>query len=59
MRNNGVLKIVGKRNVHVVTNIGYKLMVKGDRLIPDLRLNLLSTGILDDEGFASHFDQEM
>ena len=57
MGNNEVSKIVGKGDVHVVTNAGYKLMLKGVRHIPDLRLNLLFTGVLDDEGFASHLEQ--
>ena len=59
MRNSGVSKIVGKEYVHVVTNTGYKLLLKGVRHILDLRLNFLSTGILNDEGFASHFEQGM
>lgn len=38
-----------------MTNMGYKLRFKGVQHILDLRLNLLSTGVLDDEGFTSHF----
>lgn len=59
MKNSGVSKIEGKGDVPVVTNMGYKLMLKGVRRILDLRLNLLSTGVLDDEGFTSHFVQGM
>lgn len=30
MRNSGITKVVGHRDVHVVTNMGYKLMLKGN-----------------------------
>lgn len=59
MRNSVVFKIMGQGDLHVVTNTGYKLMLKGVRHIPDSRLNLLSTSILNDEGFASYFAQGM
>lgn len=48
-------RLWGQGDVYVVTNTGYKLMLKGIRHIPDLKLNLLSTGLLDDERFTSHF----
>lgn len=39
----------------MVTNTGYKLMLKGVWHIPDLRLNLLSTSVLNDKGFTPQF----
>lgn len=36
---------------------GYKLMFKNVKHIPDLKINLMSTGVLDDEDFNSHFAQ--
>lgn len=55
MKNNGTSKIVGQCDVHVVTSIGYKLMLKNARDILDLRVKLLSTGVLDDSRFTSYF----
>lgn len=42
MRNNDILKIVGKGDVYVETNDGCKLVLKDVRHVLDLRLNLIS-----------------
>lgn len=55
MGNNGTSKIVGQGDVHVVTIMGYELMLENVRHISDLRINLLSIVLLDDKGFSSHF----
>lgn len=55
MGNSGVSKMVGKGDVCIVTNVGHSLVLKDVRHIPDLRLNLISAGKLDDEGYESLF----
>ncbi|KAF8412926.1 hypothetical protein HHK36_000898 [Tetracentron sinense] len=47
--NSGGLKIVGIGDVHIETHVGHKLVLKDVRHLPDLRLNLISCGKLDDE----------
>lgn len=53
--NSQTSKIVGQDDMHVVRNTGYKLILKNVRHISDLRVSLLSTGVLDDSEFISHF----
>ena len=53
MGNNGVSKIVGIGDICFETNIGNKLVLKDVRHVPDIRLNLISTGKLDDEEFSN------
>ncbi|KAF7129820.1 hypothetical protein RHSIM_Rhsim10G0014000 [Rhododendron simsii] len=55
MGNEGLSKIVGMGNICLETNIGCKLVLKDVRHVPDIRLNLISTGKLDDEGYNNHF----
>jgi transposase InsO family protein len=55
MGNEGVSKIVGMGNVCLETSVGCKLVLKDVRHVPDIRLNLISTGKLDDEGYKNHF----
>ena len=55
--NNGVSKIVGIGDVCLETSIGNKLVLKDVRHVPDIRLNLISTGRLDDEGFKNFFGE--
>ena len=57
MRNSGVSKIVGIGDVCLETSIGNKLVLKDVRHLPDIRLNLISTGKLDDEGFTNSFGE--
>ena len=48
MGNEGASKIV--RDISLETNIDCKLLLKDVRYVPDIRLNLISTGKLDDDG---------
>ena len=57
MGNIGVSKIVGIRDVFLETNIGNKLVLKDVKHGPDIRLNLISTSRLDDEGFTNSFGE--
>ena len=55
MGNEGMSKIVGMRDVCLETNTGCRLVLKDVRHVPDIRLNLISTGKLDDEGYKNQF----
>ncbi|TXG57032.1 hypothetical protein EZV62_018345 [Acer yangbiense] len=55
MGNNGVAKAVGMGDVCLETNNGMMLLLKNVKHIPDIRLNLISAGKLDDEGFCNTF----
>ena len=55
MGNKGASNIVGIGDVKIQTNLGYELLLKDMRHAVDLRLNLLSIGRLDDEGFESRY----
>ncbi|KAF7115099.1 hypothetical protein RHSIM_RhsimUnG0064500 [Rhododendron simsii] len=55
MGNEGVSKIVGMGDVCLETNTGCKLLLKDVRHVPDIRLNLISAGKLDDEGYKNQF----
>ena len=57
MGNKGVSKIVGIGDVFSETSIGNKLVLKDVRYVPNIRLNLISTGRLDDEGFTNSFGE--
>jgi len=55
MGNEGISKIVGKGDVCLKTGLGFTLVLKDVRHVPDIHLNLISTGKLDDEGYINHF----
>ncbi|KAJ4728518.1 Retrovirus-related Pol polyprotein from transposon TNT 1-94 [Melia azedarach] len=55
MGNNGLAKAIGMGDVRLETNNGTMLLLKNVKHIPDIRLNLISAGKLDDEGFSSNF----
>ncbi|KAF7129225.1 hypothetical protein RHSIM_Rhsim10G0050800 [Rhododendron simsii] len=55
MGNEGVSKIVGMGDVCLETNTGCKLLLKDVRHVPNIRLNLISAGKLDDEGYKNQF----
>ena len=55
MGNDGLAQVVGVGDVCLVTGIGAKLMLKNVRHVPDIRLNLISSGKLDDEGYCNTF----
>ena len=57
MGNSGVSKIVGIGDVFLETSIRNKLVLKDVRHVPDIRLNLISIGRLDDEGFTNSFGE--
>ena len=55
MGNNSYANIVGIRDVCVETNTGYTLASKNVRHMLDMSLNLISTHILDKEGYVNYF----
>ncbi|GKV36538.1 hypothetical protein SLEP1_g44659 [Rubroshorea leprosula] len=55
MGNRSEAKIVGVSDVWLETNIGSKLHLKNVRHVPEIRLNLMSTGMLDDDGYLNYF----
>ena len=55
MGNEDVSKIVGMGDICLETNIGCKLLLRYVRHVPDIRLNLISTGKLDDEAYNNNF----
>ena len=57
MRNEGASKIVGMRDIWLETSVGYKLLLKDVRHVPDIRLNLISTRKLDDDGYTNQFGE--
>lgn len=42
--------------VHIETNTNYTLVLKNVMLVPEISLNLITTGQLDGDGYLSHFD---
>ncbi|KAL3839442.1 hypothetical protein ACJIZ3_024033 [Penstemon smallii] len=56
MGNDGLAQVVGKGDVCLKTN-GSILMLKDVRHAPDIRLNLISAGKLDDEGYCNTFHE--
>lgn len=57
MGNAGASKVVGIGEIHLKTNIGNMLVLKDVRHVPDICLNLISIGKLDDEGFDSYYGE--
>lgn len=57
MRNSGASNIVGIGDICLETSLGSKLILKDVRHVPDIHLNLISTGRLDDEGFTNWFGE--
>ncbi|KAL0551899.1 hypothetical protein IC582_010991 [Cucumis melo] len=56
MGNDGSTNVVGIGDVHLKNRNGSRLILKNVKHIPDIRMNLISTGKLDDEGFCNTFD---
>lgn len=52
MGNSSECKIIGMGNIRLKSKLG-SLLLKNVRHVPELRMNLMSGGVLDDEGFAS------
>ncbi|KFK32108.1 hypothetical protein AALP_AA6G199700 [Arabis alpina] len=55
MGNDAIAKVAGIGDICLETSTGTRLLLKGVKHVPDIRLNLISTGKLDDEGFYSLF----
>ena len=53
MGNDGSSTIIAIGTVHLETSTGCKLVLRNVGHVPDIKLNLLSGGVLDDEGFNS------
>ena len=51
MENKNVSKITSIRDVHLETEMGWQLVLKDARHVPDLCLNLVSASKLDDAGY--------
>ncbi|KAK9906214.1 hypothetical protein M0R45_002714 [Rubus argutus] len=54
MGNESYSKISGIGDICLLTDVGCQLILKDVRHVPGLRLNLLSTGVLDQEGYHHH-----
>ena len=57
MGNESYSKILGIGDICLRTNLGYQLMLKDVRHIPDIRLNLISIGTLDRQGYYHHIGE--
>ena len=55
MGNDGVAKAIGVGNVCLEIDNGNTLLLRGVKHIPDIRMNLISTGKLNDERFCNIF----
>ncbi|GMH14051.1 hypothetical protein Nepgr_015892 [Nepenthes gracilis] len=53
MGNKGISPVVGRGDIILVTNNGTKLLLKDVHHVPDIRLNVISAGRLDDEGYCN------
>ncbi|BBH02603.1 hypothetical protein Prudu_013229 [Prunus dulcis] len=57
MRNDKLSKIVGRRDVSFKTNTSCHLVLKDVKYVPDMRLNLISIGLHDDEGYINRLKE--
>ena len=55
MGNDSYADIVGIGDICVRANTGYTLILKDVRHVPEIRLNLISTHVLDKEGYGNYF----
>ena len=55
MGNSGISKVVGVGEVCLKFDTGMELFLHDVKHVPDMRMNLISTGLLDDEGYVSSF----
>lgn len=55
--NSGASNIVGIGDIFLETSLWSKLILKDVRHVPDIHLNLISMGRLDDEGFINWFGE--
>lgn len=56
MGNDGLAEVVGVGDVCLEVSNGTRLVLRDVRHVPDIRLNLISTGKLDDERFCNTFN---
>ena len=54
MANTSFSKIVGIGNLCIKTNVGFTVMLKNVRHVPDLCFNLISTLVMDRAGYCNH-----
>ena len=59
MGDNGACKIANIGSVCLTTSSGCRLNLKDVRYVPDISLNLISIGRLDDEGYIGSFQNGM
>ena len=57
MGNDGASKIVGIGDIYLESSVGSRLLLKDVRHVPEMRLNLISTGKLDDDGYCNYFGE--
>ncbi|KAG8372456.1 hypothetical protein BUALT_Bualt12G0068100 [Buddleja alternifolia] len=57
MTNHGVTEVIDMGNINLETDIGCRLILRDVRHIPDIMLNIISTGKLDDDGYVSNFSE--
>ncbi|KAG8372457.1 hypothetical protein BUALT_Bualt12G0068200 [Buddleja alternifolia] len=57
MANHGVTEVIDMGNINLETDIGCRLILRDVRHIPDIRLNIISIGKLDDDGYVSNFSE--
>lgn len=55
MGNNGLSKIVGVGDICLKFETGMELVLHNVKHVPDIRLSLISAGLLDDDGYHSTF----
>ncbi|KAJ0804413.1 putative RNA-directed DNA polymerase [Helianthus annuus] len=55
MGNNGLSKVVGVGDVCLKFDTGMELVLHNVKHVPDIRLNLISAGLLDNDGYHSTF----
>ena len=53
MGNDAMAQVAGIGDVCLETSLGTRLVLKDVKHVPDIRMNLISTGRLDDEGYFS------
>ncbi|KAL6533177.1 hypothetical protein OROMI_027289 [Orobanche minor] len=51
MGNQGLSKIVGVGDVYLKFDTGVELILRNVKHVPDMRLNVISVGLLDDDGY--------
>ena len=58
MGNSSYSKIVGIGDVCIETNVGSTMMLKDVRHVPDLRMNVFSTLVMDRAGYCNYLGNE-